>query len=63
MFFLIKINHLYRNHTKECLKSVREDVKRGLNPTPYKVGLILILLLKPLKKSNEKDLFQLIISD
>jgi len=28
-----------RNHTKECLKSVREDVKRGLNPTPYKVSV------------------------
>lgn len=34
-----------REHVKESLRTIRPDIKRNLNPTPYKVKNILNVLL------------------
>lgn len=35
-----------REHVKESLRSLRPDIKRNLNPTPYKVSTLLKLYSK-----------------
>lgn len=29
-----------REHVKESLRTIRPDIKRNLNPTPYKVSIV-----------------------
>jgi len=35
-----------REHVKESLRTLRPDIKRNLNPTPYKVSTFIKLYFK-----------------
>jgi len=38
-----------REHVKESLRTIRPDIKRNLNPTPYKVSIVLIIICTLIK--------------
>lgn len=44
-----------REHVKESLRTIRPDIKRNLNPTPYKVSIVPNILRKC------KDFFQYLL--
>jgi len=41
-----------REHVKESLRTIRPDIKRNLNPTPYKVSIVLIIMCHLINLTN-----------